>query len=156
LPIAPCPVSPAFAMSCSVRTTERPVAHGLLWELPRVPDLSACGVERMKVCAFVLSAVLCCATAARAQQTIVAAGRSVDGTLAGVGGGIPTRTTICSTLNPGATAAQINSAIAACPNGQVVFLNAGTYNLTSGILFDNKSNVTLRGAGADQTFLLFS
>ncbi len=74
----------------------------------------------------------------------------------GVAGGILNRTTLCATLNPGASASQINSAIAACPSGQVVFLSAGTYNLSSGIIFGGKSNVTLRGAGADQTFLKFS
>lgn len=82
--------------------------------------------------------------------------RAMDWSTAGVNGGIRTRTTICSTLNPGATAAQINSAIASCPSGQVVKLNAGTYNLSTGLIFDGKSNVTLRGAGADQTFLVFN
>jgi hypothetical protein len=95
-------------------------------------------------------------TGALAQQTIVAASRSVDWRSPGVPGGIPNRTTICATLNPGATAAQINSAIAACPSGQVVFLQAGTYNLSTGVVFNNKNNVTLRGAGPDQTFLFFS
>ena len=70
-------------------------------------------------------------------------------------GGIPTRTTICTTLNAGATTAQINSAIGGCPDGQVVFLNAGTYNLSSGIELD-KSNITLRGAGAGSTILRIS
>jgi hypothetical protein len=73
----------------------------------------------------------------------------------GVSGGITTRTTICTTLNPGVTAAQINSAIAACNNG-VVMLGTGTYNLSAGVTFGTKSNVTLRGAGADKTFLIFS
>lgn len=35
-------------------------------------------------------------------------------------------------------------------------LAAGTYNLSAGINFGGTSNVTLRGAGADQTFLVFS
>ena len=83
------------------------------------------------------------------------AGRRIDWSQAGVPGGIPTRTAICTTLNPGATAAQINSAIAACSNG-VVFLNAGTYNLSTGINFGGKSNVTLRGAGPRQTILRFT
>ena len=39
---------------------------------------------------------------------------------------------------------------------QVVYLNPGTYNLASGIDFDNHSNVTLRGAGPDQTKLVFA
>jgi hypothetical protein len=51
-----------------------------------------------------------------------------------------------ATLNSGATAAQINAAIAACSNG-VVYLNAGTCNLTTGIIFSGRDNVTLRGAG---------
>jgi hypothetical protein len=81
--------------------------------------------------------------------------RAIDWTHAGVVGGIPTRTTVCATLNPGATAAQINSAIQACPTGQVVTLNAGTYNISdSGIVM--KTGITLRGAGADQTLLVFT
>lgn len=75
------------------------------------------------------------------------------GALEGV---IPARTTICDTLSAGVTAAQINSAIASCPSGQTVFLNAGTYSLSAMIDFGSKSNVTLRGAGADQTILDFS
>ena len=88
---------------------------------------------------------------------IIDATRAVDwgaGTQ-GVAGGIPNRTAICATLNPGATFTQINSAIAACNNG-IVFLNAGTYDLAGGIVFNNKSNVTLRGAGPDRTFLKFT
>lgn len=77
--------------------------------------------------------------------------RRYDWTHAGVPGAIPDRNNICSTLNPGATAAAINSAIASCGNGNVVKLNAGTYNV-SGIQMTS-SNVTLRGAGADQTIL---
>src|SRR6267142_281330 len=76
---------------------------------------------------------------------IVAPTRATDWSTAGVMGGIPSRTTICSTLNPGATPAQINSAIASCPAGQVVSLNAGTYNLSSSIVM--RDNVTLRGQG---------
>src|SRR6267378_3006141 len=86
---------------------------------------------------------------------ILSQSRAVDWSNAGVQGGIPNRTTICATLNAGATAAQINSAISACPSNQVVFLNAGTYNLT-GLNFGSKNNVTLRGAGPDKTFLKFN
>jgi hypothetical protein len=87
---------------------------------------------------------------------LIAPARAVDWSQVGIPGGIPSRSTICATLNPGASASQINSAIASCPSGQVVYLSAGTYNLSSGIDFANRSNVTLRGAGADQTFLVFS
>ncbi len=82
------------------------------------------------------------------------ASRRIDWAYAGVPGGIPNRTTICATFNPGATAAAINSAVQACNNG-VVLLNAGTYTSASlnGTIQVYKSNVTLRGAGADRTTL---
>ena len=81
--------------------------------------------------------------------------RAINWTHAGVTGGIPTRTTLCATLNPGATAGQINAAIKACPAGQVVMLAAGTYSISDdGIVM--KTGVTLRGAGADQTLLVFT
>ena len=78
----------------------------------------------------------------------------IDWTAAGAT--IVTRTVQCASLGPTATAAQINSAIAGCPAGQVVFLGAGSYSLTTGLIFNNKSNVTLRGAGPDKTFLFFT
>lgn len=88
---------------------------------------------------------------------IVDPSRAVDWSKAGIQGGVPARLSICAALKPGVTAAQINAAIASCRSGQVVFLAAGTYNLSSGIDFGGaKSNVTLRGAGADKTFLIFS
>ena len=98
---------------------------------------------------------LCLGTCAEA-QTIISSSRTIDWSQAGVIGGIPSRATNCATLNPGATAAQINSAIASCASGQVVFLSAGTYTLSSGIRFNNKRNVTLRGAGPDETILVFT
>ena len=70
----------------------------------------------------VLLIMLCLPTCSYG-QTLIDAGRRVDWSQAGVTGGIPNRNTICATLNAGATAAQINSAIAACPVGQVVFLD---------------------------------
>lgn len=86
---------------------------------------------------------------------VLAPARAINWTTAGAGT-IPNRTTVCTTLNPGATAAQITAAISACPSGDVVMLSAGTYNLTTGIRFNDVRNVTLRGAGANQTFLVFS
>ena len=80
--------------------------------------------------------------------------RAIDWSHAGAGT-IPNRATVCATLNPGATLAQINSAIASCPVGQVVYLNAGTYSALSGQILLNKG-VTLRGAGPDKTFLVWS
>ncbi|HEY1903570.1 MAG TPA: hypothetical protein VGG56_14135 [Terracidiphilus sp.] len=52
--------------------------------------------------------------------------------------------------------AQVNTAIANCPSGQVVYLNAGNYSFAGQVFFNNKSNVTLRGAGPDQTFVQFT
>jgi hypothetical protein len=71
--------------------------------------------------------------------------------------GLPVRS-VCTTVAVGASANTINSAIQNCPAGQAVMLPAGTYNLSSGITFGNgtKQNVTLRGAGADQTLLNFT
>jgi hypothetical protein len=96
---------------------------------------------------FFSTAVLCVASPACAQlwSGILAPTRATGWSQAGVTGGIPSRTTICATLNPGVTVAQINSTIAACPSGQVVLLNAGTYNLSGTIIMRN--NVTLRGQG---------
>ena len=57
---------------------------------------------------------------------IVPQDRLYDWTTAGLPGGIPNRTTIYRTLTTSSTLNQINSAIAACPSGQVVYLSAGT------------------------------
>lgn len=92
-----------------------------------------------------------------APPEVIDASRRVDWSAAGVMSGIPQRVTgTCASLHAGATAADINAAIAACVNGGVVYLNAGTYNLTAGITFRGTSNVTLRGAGPEQTVLKFS
>lgn len=100
----------------------------------------------------ILIALLLCLAGPVQAQPVIDPSRTTDWSQAGVLGGIPHRTTICATFNPGATAAQINSAIASCTNG-VVFLNPGTYNLTTGITFGNRDNVTLRGAGPGRTIL---
>ncbi len=86
---------------------------------------------------------------------LLAPSRAINWSSAGVTGGIPNRTTVCATINPYVGSADaINTAIANCPSGQVVYLNAGIYHLSTGIVMHE--NVTLRGAGADQTFLVFT
>ncbi len=57
--------------------------------------------------------------------------------------GLPQRTTVCATVNPGGN---IQAAINGCPANQVVQLGAGTFTITSTIQL--KSNVVLRGAGS--------
>src|SRR6266571_2811590 len=105
---------------------------------------------------LLLSLILLCLSTYSHAQTVIDANRRIDWGQAGIPGGIPNRANgTCATLNPGATATQINKAIAACNNG-AVFLNAGTYNISGGINFNGKSNVTLRGAGPDQTTLVFT
>jgi len=52
------------------------------------------------------------------------------------------------------SAATINSALSSCGANQYVLLGSGTFNLSSGITI-GKSNVALRGSGADQTLLVF-
>ncbi|MGH9473716.1 MAG: hypothetical protein ACRD13_11375 [Terriglobales bacterium] len=118
------------------------------------------------VFAAVLALALAAPTLAQAQTElwsgIIAPSRAIDWSQAGVPGGIPVRTTICASIAPEGTASapvaptDINNAIAGCPAGQVVYLEAGSYYLSSGIDFDNHSDVSLRGAGADQTLLYFS
>jgi hypothetical protein len=120
------------------------------------PGTFPTGLRRGALSLLCCSVVLLLTQYAAAQQTILSPNRSIDWSSVGIAGGIPVRTTTCATLNPGATAAQISSALSSCPSGQVVKLNPGTYNV-GGIDFGGgKANVTLRGAGADQTFLVFS
>lgn len=73
----------------------------------------------------------------------------------GIPGGIPTRTTVYSTLSAGATPAAINAATLAASAvyastgiGQVVALGAGAFS-GSGVLF--RTGVTIRGAGPGVT-----
>ena len=114
---------------------------------PRPPDRTWAVVHPIAWLFGFLLIIIPVVAHAQLWSGVLSPSRAADWSSPGVAGGIPNRTTMCATLNPGATAAQINSAIAACPSGQVVLLNAGTYNLSAGITFGSKSNVTLRGAG---------
>ncbi len=116
-------------------------------------------LQLLLVAGFVVGSI----TNAFAQTTIVNslqnAGRLADWTHTGVPGGIPYRTDICASFSPGVNASTINNAISTCStNGGVVYLNAGTYSDTSlgGKISLNVNNVTLRGAGANQTILTVS
>ena len=76
----------------------------------------------------------------------------------GVVGGIPNRTTVCATLNAATfgngsqdASGAIQTALDACPSGQVVMLTAGTFTVNNYLLIH--SAITLRGAGAGVTLL---
>ncbi len=114
-------------------------------------------MTRLAVLTIVIVRILCPSSAwAQAWSGVLSTSRAIDWSGAGVPGGIPTRTMSCANLTSSATAAEITAAVWACPSGQVVNLAAGTYMLDDGIWFDDVSGVTLRGAGANQTFLVFS
>src|ERR1700722_7991049 len=91
---------------------------------------------------------------------IIAPNRAIDWSAGQVGvpGGIPSGSwTQCgSTVGAGTSAASINSLLAACPPNTYLLLGPGTFNLNNTIQFFGKSNVVLRGSGANQTFLVFS
>ncbi|HUV97607.1 MAG TPA: hypothetical protein VMV98_09075 [Acidobacteriaceae bacterium] len=87
---------------------------------------------------------------AQSWMPLLNSGQAIDWSQSGVGG-IPERPKLCATLQPGAPAAQINTALASCPPGETVYLAEGRYSLAGTIHVP--SNVTLRGAGADRTVL---
>src|SRR5262252_861484 len=82
--------------------------------------------------------VLCAAPGAWAQ--ILPADRTTTWR-PGVVGGIPNRTTVCTTLNAATfgngsqdASAAIQTALNACPTGQVVMLSAGTFTVNNYVL----------------------
>lgn len=95
---------------------------------------------------------------------VLAPSRAIDWSRTGVVGGIPTNRTQCVTsacrtvtaAGASSTAAQIQAAISSARRNTYVLLPSGTYKLTSGLTWNAKNGVTLRGAGANQTFLIFS
>jgi hypothetical protein len=105
---------------------------------------------------FSISALCAIGVSAQSSAGILAPSRAIDWSKAGVVGGIPDASwTQCgSTIAAGASATTIQNAINNCAANHYVLLGAGTFNLTTGLTL--KSNVVLRGAGANQTFLTFS
>lgn len=74
----------------------------------------------------------------------------------GIPGGIPTYNTTSAVISAGASLATVNSAISACPSGQVVALSAGTYNFGTDMSLNDKVGVVVRGAGPNSTTITFS
>lgn len=61
-----------------------------------------------------------------------------------------------STIKPGPNAeAQIQEAMLDVTSGNQICLDAGTFNISNTLTMDNKTGVTLTGAGADETTLSF-
>lgn len=66
----------------------------------------------------------------------------------------PARTQCGSTVPAGTSFATINSSLAACPAGTYLLLGPGTFSSSSAtITLGSQDNVTLRGSGADKTFI---
>jgi hypothetical protein len=65
-------------------------------------------------------------------------------------GGIPKRSKTCANVSPGGgdDTATIQHALDACPAGQVVQLEAGTFHITGQGLAMTRSQITLRGRGS--------
>lgn len=95
--------------------------------------------------------------AAQAWSGILNSTRAINWSTAGVPGGIPSRS-VCTTISPstygnGASdaTAGIQAALNSCAANEAVMLSAGTYLINGTVAVP--ANVTLRGAGADQTIL---
>jgi hypothetical protein len=120
---------------------------------------------KLHISAFSLIAGLMVSTLGQAQPWtgIIATSRAENWANAGVVGGIPSgswaqcATTACKALATPAnvTANNINTAIAGAPANTVVLLPAGSFNMSTGLVWNN-SNVALRGAGSNSTFLTFA
>jgi hypothetical protein len=102
--------------------------------------------------------VICVYSHAQLWSGILDPSRAIDWSAAGVPGGIPNRTTVCATLQASTfgngtsdATSGIQTALNGCPANQVVVLSAGTFRINGSLSVP--SNVTLRGAGADQTKL---
>lgn len=89
---------------------------------------------------------------------VLSPARATDWSQAGVIGGIPSDS--WSQCGPAiaaysGSAATINNAIAFCGSNHYVLLGPGTFSLSTGIDFAHKSNVVLRGSGANSTLVVF-
>ena len=103
-------------------------------------------VERVAI-PFAFAAVGLLASAPSVFASIVPADRATVWN-PGIPGGVPARTVVCANVNPGGN---IQSAINACPAGQVVQLGAGTFNVNSHLSITK--GITLRGMGPTLTKL---
>lgn len=114
---------------------------------------------------IVFTALICLCGALYGQQWsgILDPSRAIDWSSVGASAISASRaqcvTSACTTVSNGTTvtAASINAAIASAPANTYVQIPAGTFTISAAIVFqNNSSNVTLRGAGANSTFLVFT
>jgi Pectate lyase superfamily protein len=110
----------------------------------------------MKPTPLTAAIILCYLSISFAQ--IIPSSRRIDWSQSGIPNGIPSRTTISTTINASTYAngtndatAGIQAALNSCPANQAVLLSAGTFRINTGLRIP--SNVTLRGAGPSQTIL---
>src|SRR2546427_2376408 len=116
---------PIFA-ACAAVMTVRTREVGKAWAMRSL------GIALAVCMSLTVGGDLVVRAAAEPWAGILDPSRALDWSHAGIPGGIPNRATICASLDPGSTAAQIDAAIAACPPGQVVFLTPGTFTPSAG------------------------
>lgn len=105
-----------------------------------------------RLCTVLVAAFLLVAGLRGAEYSVPSARLPATGTwqAAGIPGGIPVRTTVYTTINTTGDSTdrtgEIETALAACPNGQVVLLGAGTFRCDGTIDIPWTKQVTLRGS----------
>jgi hypothetical protein len=113
---------------------------------------------------FIIFLIFPAAAHAQAWSGIISPTRAMDWTIAGIPSGLPDSSwPICTTIAAySGSGATIQNALAACqtahPTGGVVALGAGTFTLSSGIMFplNTTGHLALRGQGASSTILNFT
>jgi hypothetical protein len=114
---------------------------------------------RSFVSGFVASLLLPAIANADLSSGVISSTRAIDWSQAGLPAGLPDATwTQCGATIAayGGAPDTINTQIKSCASNQYVLLGPGTFNLSGSIDFSHKSNLVLRGSGANSTFLVFS
>ncbi|HUD54472.1 MAG TPA: hypothetical protein VMR02_04550, partial [Terracidiphilus sp.] len=143
-----------------------------------IASVTGCGGSGTTTYAGTMPASSCTVTAtfnsggSQLWTGLLATNRAPNNVWTSAGAGIiPARTTICTTLGTAGqvptfaqsvTAATVESALAACPSGETVLMNPGTYTFNTTLFGPGQtvvampSNVTLRGSGPQQTILAWT
>jgi hypothetical protein len=108
---------------------------------------------RLALCLFLTSQCF-----GQAWSGILTTARAADWTYAGIPGGVPSGswancvTAACNTAFASPSVANVKTACAGAPNNTVVRIPAGTFTWSTSV-FCTRSNIALRGAGPQQTFI---